>query len=554
MVRRPKEKRFVATRCQHVVSILFTLAAIVTALPCGAQQLDEMSLDRWKVLREVERYQLNIAERYYKEKNWKVALSEYDKYLTLYEDSEAASHVQLKWSICQVNLRKSNTAIKEGFQSVIDYWPDSPDALAASYFIGRTYKDIGQIPKAKKAYQTVVSDHANHLVAVRSMIDLIDISVIESDEQSRVKLWKKLTFDIKRTDKETQRHCINAATAYSRHCFANAAFSDGVKALATNYEEGKLPADVVVSNLRTSIQRLTQASETKAKGDQLTQRAVSWLREQMPTDLLDEQQKALAKQSWYYIADLHAVARHDDEVPKVYDQIKAKFGVDDDTLGRLAAWYKYYLKEYDKARQIYRQFKDKVAGLNQVAYSYREQRKTDEAVATYNQILGLDPESAIKWKSEIAASYRSVQKYLEAIAAYEELLSIDAKNASSWRWQMATAYHEAGKFKEAIGNYLKCTNEPSNYMQIALCNRSLKQYNEALLYYNQVITNYEQSAPEALFQIARTHEQSQKKESAIKAFQQVCKRYPKSRRASDAHAHLQNEYKISVTLGGAADK
>ena len=35
-----------------------------------AQSLDQMPLDRWKKLREVERYQLNIAERYYKEQKW----------------------------------------------------------------------------------------------------------------------------------------------------------------------------------------------------------------------------------------------------------------------------------------------------------------------------------------------------------------------------------------------------------------------------------------------------------------------------------------------------
>ena len=43
------------------------------------------------------------------------------------------------------------------------------------------------------------------------------------------------------------------------------------------------------------------------------------------------------------------------------------------------------------------------------------------------------------------------------------------------------------------------------------------------------------------------------KESAIKAFQQVCRKYPKDRHASVAHAHLQNAYKISVTLGGSKD-
>jgi len=111
---------------------LVALVALVSASPAVAAKLDEMSLERWAKLREVERYQLQIAEKYYREKNWKVALAEYEKYLTLYERGEAGSYAQLKWSICQVQLRKANTAIKEGFQSVIDYWPDSPDAVASA--------------------------------------------------------------------------------------------------------------------------------------------------------------------------------------------------------------------------------------------------------------------------------------------------------------------------------------------------------------------------------------------------------------------------------------
>jgi TolA-binding protein len=63
-----------------------------------------------------------------------------------------------------------------------------------------------------------------------------------------------------------------------------------------------------------------------------------------------------------------------------------------------------------------------------------------------------------------------------------------------------------------------------------------------------------QSAPWALLQIGYTREQAGKKELAIKAFQQVCKRFPKDGHASRAHAHLQTKYKITVTLGGAKDE
>src|SRR5262245_44940661 len=95
------------------------IASAVTVLlisaSASAATFDELALDRWAQLREAERYQLNIAEKYYRESNWKVALSEYEKFLSLYEDSTGAPYAQLKWSLCQINLRKVNTAIKDGY-------------------------------------------------------------------------------------------------------------------------------------------------------------------------------------------------------------------------------------------------------------------------------------------------------------------------------------------------------------------------------------------------------------------------------------------------------
>ena len=79
MARSAKTEKVIAGR-----SLWLILASIVLCgtLPnASAARLDEMSLDRWKKLREVERYQLQIAEKYYRDKKWKVALAEYEKYL-----------------------------------------------------------------------------------------------------------------------------------------------------------------------------------------------------------------------------------------------------------------------------------------------------------------------------------------------------------------------------------------------------------------------------------------------------------------------------------------
>ena len=73
---------------RSLAAAAFLLACVAAVCPAGT--LDEMSLERWAKLREAERYQMNIAEKYFRESQWKVALTEYDKFLSLHEESEVA--------------------------------------------------------------------------------------------------------------------------------------------------------------------------------------------------------------------------------------------------------------------------------------------------------------------------------------------------------------------------------------------------------------------------------------------------------------------------------
>ena len=565
MARKPEERIDKETRRQGEEEKRRDRVSLSPCLPCSlsacllvlwlataafAAPLDEMSLDRWKLLRETETYQLQIAEKYYREQNWKVALPEYEKFLTLHEKSAGAPYAQLKWSLCQVHLRKGNTAIKDGFQSVIDYWPESPEAIAAAYYIGRTYKDIGQIPNAKKAYKGVVAKHADHVAAAYAMTDLGEIAELERDKAAQIELWKKLTFDLKR-NKDNAGVCVRASQQLANHYFLAAAFDEAEKAVATSYKNEQLVPHLV-SFLKAPLSQLAGAAESKAKADSLATRAVAYLREKTPTDVADPEKKKLARQQWLFIAEVYAAARILDKVPETYEQIQKQFGAEDDTLARLAAWYKSQGK-YEEARATYRRYANALEGLGQVAYSHREQNgaQPDPAVLVYRELLGRNPEGQVRWKSEIGATYRAARKFKEAIDQYSELLSLDSAHAESWRWQIATAHQEAGQYKEAIGHFRQCVNFPENVKQMAWCHRQLKEYNEALLLYGQVVGGHAPSAPWAMLQLAYTREEAGQKEQAIKAFQQVCAKFPEDGHASAAHAHLQTKYKISVTLGGS---
>ena len=542
-------RRQVAQAVFFLVCLLIPLTLVSVG---SAQTLDEILKNHIPKLREVERYQLNIAQKYFVEKNWMVAMAEYEKYLTLYERSVVAPYVQIKWSMCQRNLRKQNTAIKEGFQSVIDYWPESPEAVWAEYYIGATYKQIGRHALAKKAYQRLLARHAKHIASTQGMWDLVEVADIQKNQKASLSLLKKLTFQAERS-RPVVGICQQASRRLASYYFQAGAFLKGVEALATTYDESFGLALQVVSHVNRPIQRMTASDEQRAKGIRLADQAIAYLEQQLPDDLEDPKLKVQSRQLWLSIIGLHNAARRHAQVVTSYQQVLKQFGTDDELLGHFAAWYKSQGK-YDEARTIYRRFENKITGLSQVASSYRQQRQIDPALAIYRQLAGQDAEHLVQWKGQEAATYREVAKYPEAIAVYTELLKLDVAHAPAWLWAIGTARQDAGQFQEAIGAYRQCDERfPENYKRMATCHRNLKQPKEALVLYNQVLGGHPASAPWAQLQIGYTFEEMSSKELAIKAFQAVCKKFPKDGLASVAHAQLQNKYKISVTLGSAKD-
>jgi tetratricopeptide (TPR) repeat protein len=182
-----------------------------------------------------------------------------------------------------------------------------------------------------------------------------------------------------------------------------------------------------------------------------------------------------------------------------------------------------------------------------------EEKKWNESVNIYNQLIGMDKEKEGQWQQAIVGVWRKAGEWDKAIDTYRLLLTVEAGKFGDWYWGIADCYERTGRLKEAIQSYRQSDRYPSVYFAMASCHRRLKQYKEALVLYHQARVD-KGSAPEATKLIAETYEQSGARENAIKWFQQTCKLYPKTSQASKAHAHLQSKYKISVTLGGANEK
>jgi tetratricopeptide (TPR) repeat protein len=546
----------VATPLIRAVVVAATVAVGASLAPAGP--FDEMSLERWKILREAERFQLNAAERLYKDGQWKQAADEYEKFLKLYEKSEGASYAQLKYSHCLVNMRKQNAAIKDGYQSLLDYYPESPEAPIAGLMIGRTYRDMGDIKPAKKAYANLIKDHPKHFAAVHARLDLVEIAAKENDAETRANLLRQLTYDVERKGL-TSEPCVSASRQFAQLTFRTGNFDEGLKALATSCTEAQLPRLLMHPSWGALPQIISSMSGSMDEGqrklaEKLTDAGAAWLKTQIADQLKNEKTKPAAIESWYDIAELRQAARQPDKQKAVYEEILSSQGVDDRTLGLLAQWHKDN-KQRDAARAIYAKFKDTTAGQAAIAHSYEEEQQYDKAVEIYRKLALADTMTAPKWLQAAAWAYRRGGKPDPAIAIYRELLTSDAKNADQYHIAVADTLYGAKRWKECITAYRGTNNFPTNYQHMAWANRQLKQYDEAIALYRQIIASSTSNDLTAATyrEISETQEAAGRKEEAIKTLKFICDKYPKTGSGSYAHSRLNEVYKIPVTLGGAKD-
>ena len=484
-----------------LLSTIFSVAALTSF-----QQIDEAT---FKKMREVERYQIKIAEKHFLKGSFKVALTEYEKFLTLYEKSPGAPYAQLMWSHTMMKLKKPKTALREGFQSVIDYWPESREATIAAYCMGSAYRTMGEVKDAQKSFRFLIKEYPDHEIAIKARQDLLHYARLHQDMEERLAILKEMTFKLERT-KVSKDACVKACHELAElHCYAQK-LDEGKKALATTYT-GPALFDQVYNLSLKSVKHLLNEAKTKPAALKLGDQLISELRSEMTV------RTELATNFLYEIASLHTTLGRPSETMKVYQEIGERFGMNDGLRGKMADWYKSRDKR-GEARRIYAEFENQVAGLTALS--------------------AMDLEEG---------------KIKEAIEVYRKLIEINGDKAGDYLWNIAGCYEKLSDLRTAIACYRQVDRFPSNYFAIASCHRRLSEQKEAIILYNQIKV-VEKSAPEASLQIGYTYEEAKDKEKAIRTFQMTCKRYPKTPQASRAHSHLQNKYNINVTLGGTEEE
>ena len=541
------------TKKIRLTLILAALVSAVTVPVRAVPYVEQGDIESYAKLREVERYQIKIAQKFYNSKDYKAAAAEFEKFLTLYERSTGGPYALMMWAHCQIHIRLVNTAIRDGFQSVVDYWPDSHEAIVSSFMIGRCQRLTGEVSKAQKTFRRVITDNPEHHVVMLAQGQLLELAAIRNDIDEQVKLWTEIAFKSKKTS-ANRSFRSSAARSLGSHYFRQPDFDKAVMALKTYYGKSEHGMVQQVHGLGGSgISALHGSLATRAKAEKLAKQVLSFVEHHLPIDLTEEGARDRLRDYLNRIAGTHAGLDRDKRVMETYERLGKLLGMDDDIRSSIATWHKKKLRR-DLARRIYGQYDDKIAGQDNIASMWLEEKKYEQAVFVYNRIIAMDEkENEAEWHVKIADAWRSASQYDKAIATYRTLLQVDPENFSEWYWGIAECYESKAAWALAIQAYRQTDNYPSGYFRMAECNLKIKKWTEALVMLNQAKAT-ESVAPQAQFRIAQVYELWTKKEKAIKSYQMVCKLYPKTGHASRAHAHLQTQFGISVTLGGAKDE
>jgi TolA-binding protein len=464
---------------QFPVSALLAWSAVVAAqVPVCAEFLD---LERFKELREEERYYYEVAEKAFKTGKMTAAINEYSKFLKLYPNIPASSLAQYMLGVCHEQNMYVHTAIKR-YQDVLDYYGTSPEAPKAQFGIARCYAKIGEPDKEVQEYQKLLKDFPKDPLAADT-------------------LWLLSERDIgagKPADAADKRKRI--VTEFEKHPL----YQPSVEWMIRHYlfnENDPLSA-------RQMCLRLRSQSDTELH--------LAALYREQAMSLLGAQQVAAGKEAMQKAIDIYR--EFTVKFPKLRDKLPdCEFAIADCqvAMGDYKSAVKTYQEFPDRHPWATRHFKTcvlKIVGI------YKGQKMPDMVRQWYRLYLN-------KWPADDPIR-KEFGLYLELIKAWSDARDEyrAMQNKMDGQWEVASSFHREGNAEKAIQEYMVVINS-GDFLRINLAFYQVGQVHQHLTHdYEKAIKAYQDSnhePPTQMFRIAECYVASQKWERAIETCREI---------------------------------
>ena len=489
-----------------VLSLLILPLASARHHNTGFSPLD---LERYKQLREGERYQIDLADKQYRASQWDAAINEYSKFLKLHPDSSSGSYAQMMVAYCHEGKKYVNEAMKQ-YQKVLDYYPKSRDAPHALYRMSQCNLKSGEFADEIKILMKIISDKAytGHSIVPVVLYRLAGIA----DK------------DPKKIEKSVQ-YRKQIVTDYTKYTY----FRHSVSWLASHYllrENDPVSARTMfikypgqtkeTVELWVADTYLAAARSNKEKADEYrTNARTIW--KDFPTKFPNA--TSYSKQCTMRLAQSYRDAGDHKKALEIFTTYIGQYPNDDGARYEVAR-YLEELKRWNDARMEYLKMQDKMRAQWEIAYSYERQGgKADEAISNYQKVVDGD-----------------FVRYAHAMYRMGEVL-----------------YYQKRDYKTALKRFMESNYSPPGHLfRVADCLKALKRFDPAIKQYGEIVTFFKGSASEAYLRMGYVYLNNLKqKKAAIEVFRTLIRNYPKTGQASKAHRALED---LGVVLTGSGLK
>ena len=501
-----------------------------------------LSKDRWAKLTEVEFAELKSADDLFRRKQWKAARSAFEKFSALRPKSDVASYCMLMMAEVTRLSGKPNLAVSD-FQFVRDLAPESDDAKWAHLRIAQCHRAAGDVEKALVVYGEIAAAAGNHPTAFWAIVEQAQILEIQQKWPQRAAAWEQLIerFGKNRIDKDAFARAVHGL---ARHRLTEGNAQDAYRLLLMTSKEADAQT-ALVESAKSVIGDLRKQKDGQARqqtlADSICAQAWAWLKENK--DRPGHQQLVAT-----IAAILVEVGKPDDAVKQAMEARKT-YGDARWTIELAASLLKGLNRTDDAIRQASdarRIHKDDDWTLNLYATLVWSAGDHPQALAAWDRMK--DRKYALTVTSDMLVE---VGKTTEAIERRRKISELDPAQAGEVFMWVGKTLEKIGKYDAAIAEYRQAMNEPANLYAIAACHSRAGRHKESIAQYGEIGAAFDNETPNALYCIALEYEKLNQADTAINLLRRICRTYPKTKSASQAHVRLQSKYKIDETLGGS---
>ncbi len=576
-------------------TVLCVLLLVVLPVVATARDRDQYEVQYpeagWTRLGTFEAHSLSLADKAFKDRKYREAITLYDAFIAQFMDSAALPYALMRKGRSLQHDGKRFEALRE-YAEVLDYFPNNATfAGAALYYTGQVHWENGAIEPAMRAWAQMAQDqdYRRHRLAAYALNALGDNLMRQERYREAVHYYRQVMDDFK-TDRPAREHVIPRVIT---HLVRRQPDEGELRAFYRQagafhpHRPAEVPEDLESDRDYWSAV-IRAVNDNRSFGDDAEterRRFFSYWAARLDGRF----------ESWdhYRIALADYRLQADGNLEQWFERLDRQFEAHQETddFDRVTRWISLYRNHRDKLDAYYRNYRFEAMAPAQVVALMRilyEAEHTDMARNLISRLRYDDmtdreihdlcrqviehydrdrfDEVCLRMtdnayaKSVLLEFYYRIRQHhhlslnarqqANCLPLAEEVAGLEQYAQRGW-WIKGEFLFMDRKWEEAISAYRTADNPTANLFRIAQCHERLQAIERAVQQLTEIENFFPRDASRAAYEVAEVYRRASDAARQVASLRRVMSRYPDSRESRDAHVALQ---RLDVSqIGGGVD-